>query len=97
MLKYIKSILQDLKLARQAKGMSQRALALKVGIPQSHLSRIESGRVNIQLTSLIEISRVLELELMLVPRQKINLVRGLIKNDSPKPAYTLDEDLEGEE
>jgi transcriptional regulator with XRE-family HTH domain len=65
----IQHIARQIKEAREAKGLSQRALSKKVGIPQSHISKIENGAVNLQLSSLIELTRVLGLELMLVPKE----------------------------
>ena len=76
----IAHIALQIKEAREAKGLSQRALSKKVGIPQSHISRIENGAVNLQLSSLIELARVLELELMLVPK-KAQKATGAIVND----------------
>ena len=35
-----------LKAAREKKGLSQRALSAHAGVPQSHISKIESGAVN---------------------------------------------------
>ncbi len=89
-----------IKAARQAKKMTQQALAQKVGLPQSHLSKIEAGKVNVSLESLIEIARCLELEVVLVPKEKVSAVVGVIQAQSDfgsilseigsKPAYTLD-------
>jgi len=93
----IKDITQSLKAARVVKGLSQRALSEKVGLPQSHISKIENGLVDLQLSSLIELSRVLELDLMLVPRQSIPLVQGIIRSKmtNTKPAYSLGDDEHG--
>ena len=66
-----------LKNARLEKGLSQRALSVKSGVPQSHISKIESGLVDLQTSSLIELSRVLDLELMLVPRTLVHTVHAL--------------------
>lgn len=66
-----------------ARGLSQRALALKVGLPQSHISKIESGGVDIRLGSLIELARVLELELELVPRKAVPAVKSIIRQTAP--------------
>lgn len=97
----IQELIDVLKRAREARGLSQRALADKLGIPQSHLSKIEAGRVNIKLASFVEMARTLELEVMLIPRQEISLVKGLLvskkearQGHETKPAYTLDDEEE---
>lgn len=79
----IKEITDSLRVARERKKLSQRALSKKVGLPQSHISRIENGMVDIQLSSLVELSRVLELEVMLVPRKLVPTVQGLIRSSTP--------------
>ena len=88
-------LLASLKALRLKKGLSQRALSVKVGVPQSHISRIENGMVDLQLSSFIEIARALELELVLVPPSLLPTVRYL-QNPSPgaeqKPMYSLTED-----
>ncbi len=71
----------SLKTARERKEYSQRALSAKVGIPQSHISKIENGAVDLRLSSLVELSRVLDLELTLVPRKKLSAVRAIIRSD----------------
>ncbi len=71
-------IAQQLKSARKTKGLSQRALAKRVGIPQSHLSKIEGGSVDLRLSSLLEMARALELDVALVPRKHLSAVGTLI-------------------
>jgi transcriptional regulator with XRE-family HTH domain len=73
----IEHIAQAIKAARHNKGLSQRALSAKIGVPQSHISRIENSAVNLKVSSLIEISRALDMELMLVPRKLTPAVQGL--------------------
>ncbi len=70
-----------LKTARERKGLSQRALSAKAGVPQSHISKIENGAVDLRLSSLVELARVLDLELALVPRKKLPAVRAIIRGD----------------
>jgi len=76
-----------LKAARQNKGLSQRALSEKVGIPQGHISKIENAEVDPRASSLIEIARALDLELTLVPRKIMPAIRalerGAIQTDQP--------------
>ncbi len=92
----IQDIAEALQAARKKKGMSQRALSKRVGLPQSHLSRIENGAVDLQLSSLIELARALGLELVLVPRHRVPAVQSIISHDtaspSQRPAYSLDEE-----
>ncbi|RIK93631.1 MAG: XRE family transcriptional regulator [Proteobacteria bacterium] len=92
----LKYIAQAIKTARQQKGLSQRALSAKVGVPQSHLSKIENAAVDLQTSSLIEIARALDLELVLAPRQLLPAIEGLQRSATTAaapPAYRLDEGL----
>lgn len=97
----LEKIAGRLKQAREEMGLSQRALANLTGVPQSHISKIESGAVDIRLSSLVEIARALELELELVPRPALPAVQAIIRsrlNDAhtsagtiSRPQYQLDE------
>ncbi len=97
-------ILKSLKEARKRKGLSQRELSARSGVPQSHISKIESGGVDLRVSSLIVIARVLDLELELVPKKSVAAVKSIVRSSvntavhSPaqevkmvKPAYSLDE------
>ncbi|AMO67048.1 hypothetical protein DOK_12822 [gamma proteobacterium BDW918] len=74
----------SLRRAREAKGLSQRALAGLSGVPQSHISKIESGGVDLRLSSLVEIARALDLELALVPRKGLSAVSSIIRSTQPR-------------
>lgn len=88
-----------LKAAREARGLSQRALSEKAGVPQSHISKIENGAVDLRVSSLVELGRFLDLELMLVPRKATSAIRSMVRpgadSESVRPAYSLDEDDHG--
>ncbi len=77
MIDSIQEIAAMIKAAREKKGLSQRALSAKVGIPQSHISKIEQGMVDLQTSSLIQIARALDLELVLVSRTHLSAVQAL--------------------
>ena len=64
--------------ARKAKGLTQRALGRSAAVPQSHVSKIERGAVDLRVSSLVELARVLDLELMLVPRRIVPVVDSII-------------------
>ena len=76
-------IVRTLREARASKGLSQRALAIRVGVPQSHISKIESGSVDLRLSSLIEIARALGLEITLVPRTALPAVQSIVRSTAP--------------
>jgi len=71
-----------LKEARENKGLSQRALSKKTGVPQSHISKIESGAVDLRLSSLMELARVLDLELAFVPRKTVPAVQSIVRSST---------------
>jgi predicted transcriptional regulator len=90
-------IAQQLKKSRENMGLSQRELSARAGVPQSHLSKIESGNVDLRLSSLVAIARVLELELALIPRKYVSAVNSIVGSagsengeQPPRPAYNLD-------
>lgn len=93
----IEELMETLKQARLKKGLSQRSFAKKIGKPQSYLSRIEKGDVDIQTSNLIELARNLGLELVLVPKERLPVVTHLIRQiaasdgrNEIKPLYNLD-------
>jgi len=47
---------------RLEQGMSQNQLALKLGMIQAHISRIEEGKMNITLATLMRICKVLKIK-----------------------------------
>jgi transcriptional regulator with XRE-family HTH domain len=75
-----------LRAAREKKGLSQRALSARAGVPQSHISKIESGGVNLTVSSLTAIANALDLELALIPRKAAPAVRTITRSvdDAPK-------------
>ena len=95
----IEHVARALRRAREGKGLSQRALSTASGVPQGHISKIEAGTVDLRLSSLIELARALDLELMLVPRHAVTAARMIIRVSesdlSARPAYSLDEDDDG--
>jgi HTH-type transcriptional regulator/antitoxin HipB len=93
----LQPLLEELSTARREIKLSQRALGEKIGLPQSHISKIERGAVDPQLSNLLEIARALGLELMLVPKRLVPAVRTLARPAVGEdgidhlPAYRLDD------
>lgn len=92
----VEHIGQILKQARLKKGLSQRDLSLKTGFPQSHISKIERGQIDLQASSLIELSRILDLELMFVPKTLVPAMQSLLRSDEKRhsalPMYQLEQE-----
>ncbi|MGT2514558.1 helix-turn-helix domain-containing protein [Sphingomonas panni] len=75
----IEEIAAAVREARIAKALTQKELGQRVGLPQSHISKIEKGTVDLKLSSLVEIARALDLELTLVPRKALPAVEGAMR------------------
>lgn len=76
----VEYIAAALKKARQNKGLSQRELAKLCGVPQSHISKIESNEVDLRISSLVSLSHALDLEIELIPRKAIPAVRSIAQH-----------------
>lgn len=93
-------ILKDLREARVRKGFSQRELSARSGVPQSHISKIESRGVDLRVSSLIALARVLELELFVAPKKSVPAIKSIIRisqgqhdeSEQLSPVYNLDGD-----
>lgn len=86
------SMYDTLQTARQAKGLTQIQLAHLLQLGQSYLSQVERGKHDIKTSTLIQWARVLDLEIMLVPRQQVPAVSYLIRSggaasEELPPAY----------
>lgn len=92
-----------LKTARTEQRLKQSTLAGKSGVQQRQISLIENGKIDPRLSSLITLSRALDLELMLVPRKAVPAVKSVIRATTPgvgkpeadqQPAYQLDDETD---
>jgi transcriptional regulator with XRE-family HTH domain len=70
---------QQIKNERAKRGWGQRELAAQIGLQQPHISAIESGRVVPRFDTLLDLVRVLNLDLLLVPRALVPAVQSLIR------------------
>lgn len=73
------TLIKAVREAREAAGVSQRALSARAGLTQSHISQIESGKMEPGLSSFIDMARALELEIVVVPKKMVPAVQGLVK------------------
>jgi len=77
--------------ARQKRGWSQRDLASRLAIGQRHISGIESGKIVPRYDTLLEMVRMLDRDLIMVPRALVPIVRSLVRD------HLKDREGEGEE
>ncbi len=73
--------------ARKDKGLTQGALAQQLGVPQGQISRVESGLVDVRVSTLVEQARLVDLEVVLVPRKWVPVVTKLIRPDPEKSPF----------
>jgi len=66
-----------------------------MGLPQSHISKIEQGATDPRLSTVTDMARLLDQELVLVPRELLPVIKSLINGeDAHKPMWSLDEEEE---
>ena len=81
----------QLRAARESAGLSQRELSDRSGLTQSHISQIERGNMEPGLSSLVDLARALNLEVVLAPKKLVPAVRNIIQsapNSSSSSAAT---------
>ncbi len=84
------SYIQDqLRRAREEKGLTQAELGIRLGQPQSSVSRVERGG-DVRLSTLLETARTLELEPMLIPKLLVPAVRALIQHGGGQGRVSLE-------
>jgi len=82
--------------ARKNRGWSQRELGRRVGLPQVHISQIENGKVVPRFNTLLDLVRVLDFDLLLVPRPLAPAIEAMVRDhehpdqaseDGDRPLY----------
>lgn len=76
----LRSLTDAIRQARLAKGWSQRHLSAQSHLTQAQISRIENGEVDVQVSTLLELARSLDLDLRLVPRSAITAVDAAVRS-----------------
>lgn len=90
------SLAEILRARRLSRQLSQAELAAKLGLRQRQISDLERATTDPRLSTIHNVARALELEVMLVPRHLISAVSALQRTGSDagrRPLYSLgDED-----
>src|SRR5438093_9336410 len=89
------TIPETLRMRRTERHLSQTELAQKLGIRQNQISSLERASVDSRLSTIQNVARILDLELMLVPRQLIPVLDGLMRTGAgtkeEQPLYSLED------
>jgi HTH-type transcriptional regulator / antitoxin HipB len=92
---------RGLKTARLQRRWSQSELGQRIGLPQTHISGIETGKTVPRFDTLLDLVRVLDYDLLMIPRQLVPAVQALIRHQDPdteeRSLYAGDEESEVEE
>jgi transcriptional regulator with XRE-family HTH domain len=91
------SIADVLRTSRLTQRLSQAQLASKLGLRQRQISDLEREAVDARLSTIQNVARSLDLELMLIPRHLISTVEALQRagrEGDQRPLYALDEEEE---
>ena len=88
----MQAILANLQKTRRQRKISQQQLSQKLAIPQSYLSKIESGKVDTRLSNVTDLAHALGFELMLIPRHYVPAIQAILQGKSTaRPAFLPDE------
>src|SRR5215469_6838687 len=77
----IVDIIRRLRDERKRQHLSQVKLAQRLGVPQSQINRIEHGRSDIRLSTLLEMAHALGLEPVLSPKALLPAVGHLLARE----------------
>jgi len=80
----MKSLLDQLKKRRLALNLKQKDMMLRIGISRQQYQQLES-KGNPRLNTLELISQGLKSELILIPNEKVSLVKEILESNSFSP------------
>ena len=75
--------------ARRIRRWSQAELGARLGLPQMHISGIETGKIVPRFDTLLDLVRVLDRDLLMVPRALVPAVQALLRGHR-RPTATTD-------
>jgi HTH-type transcriptional regulator / antitoxin HipB len=94
---------EQLKEARASRAWSQRELGRRLGLPQMHVSGIESGKIVPRFDTLLDFVRGLDYDLLLIPRTLVPAVMALVREhktsnepggEEERPLYAVSDEPE---
>lgn len=87
----MKSLLEQLKKRRLALDLKQKDMMLRIGVSRQQYQHLES-KGNPRLNTLELIAKGLKSELILVPQEKLSMVKAILENDELLPPTLKNKD-----
>jgi transcriptional regulator with XRE-family HTH domain len=106
----VRGLAEDFRLelaqARHQHDWSQAEFGRLLGLPQTHISDIETGKTVPRFDTLLDLVRVLDHDLLLVPRTLVPTVQALLRDyrsreqepgteEGERPLYAADDEDDG--
>lgn len=88
---------------RRKQELSQRELAKRLHVPQSYLSKVESGKLDMGLANFVDVVRYLGAEVMIVPASMVPIISAMMSSDGegsqnhPRWADSMNEEFREDE
>ena len=78
--------------ARERAGLTQEEVAARAGLSRPRYRTIEAGEAAARATTLVNIARALNLEMMLIPKPLLPAVRSMLRpaEEDDQPAFIPD-------
>lgn len=70
---------------RERLGLTQADLAKRMGRDQTYIARVEGGKRDPRWGTVLDFARALELEPMLIPRNRVSTVEALLHSETDLP------------
>lgn len=71
-------VIRSIRGHRDARRLSQQAVANLAALSQPRYSAIELGKIDPRTSTLVDIARALDLELMLVPKEMVPVIESVL-------------------
>jgi transcriptional regulator with XRE-family HTH domain len=71
---------EELIATRRERGWSQEELGKRLGLPQMHISGIETGKIVPRFDTLLDLVRGLDRDLLMVPRALLPAVQAMVRD-----------------
>lgn len=76
------AVIRSIRSLREAANLPQQAVASLAGLSQPRYSAIELGKIDPRTSTLVDIVRALDSELMIVPKEMVPVVESVLSGEA---------------